>query len=90
VLAFSQQLPESLELGLIGDVVACAQVINQHADRHGVERQAHWARIIAHGVLHLLGFTHDRAHAAREMESTERAILHRLGLHHPELHEYAS
>ncbi len=86
VLAFPHQLPPELDTALIGDVVVCADVINQQADRHRTDRQAHWARIIAHGILHLVGYDHDQPQSAHEMESVEGVILKRLGLHHPELH----
>ncbi len=90
VLAFTHQLPREINTALIGDVVVCADVINQQADQFQADRQAHWARIIAHGILHLVGYDHDQPQAAREMESAEGAILSRLGLHHPELHEQRS
>ncbi len=90
VLAFPHRLPESFETDLIGDVVVCADIVNQQAVHHRADRQAHWARIIAHGILHLVGYDHDQPQAAVEMECAEGAILSRLGLHHPELHNHKS
>ncbi len=90
VLAFAHQLPDAIAGDLIGDVIVCAGVINRHADHFQIDRRAHWARIISHGILHLLGYDHDRLPATRKMEKMEGAILHRLGLHHPELHHPAS
>ena len=89
VLAFSHPLPHGVDMGLVGDVVVCADVINHQADQNAINRQAHWARIITHGVLHLLGYDHDQPQLAQEMESAERTVLSRLGLSHPELHEHA-
>lgn len=90
VLAFPLKLPGDADTNLLGDVVVCADVVNRQADRHCADRQAHWARIVAHGILHLTGYDHDRPQAASKMESAEGAILERLGLHHPELHNRAS
>ena len=89
VLAFSHPLPHGVDLGLVGDGGVCADVINHQADQNAINRQAHWARIITHGVLHLLGYDHDQPQLAQEMESAERTVLSRLGLSHPELHEHA-
>ncbi len=90
VLAFPHQLPSEIETDLLGDVVVCAGVINEQAVKYQVGRQVHWARIITHGILHLLGFDHDQPQSTLEMEAAESAILSRLGLHHPELHGHAS
>lgn len=90
VLAFPHQLPREVSPNLIGDVVVCANVINQQADQFRANRQAHWARIIAHGILHLVGYDHDQPQTTLEMEAAEGAILSHLGLHHPELHERLS
>ncbi len=90
VLAFPHQLPDEIETDLLGDVVVCAGVVNEQAIKFQVDPQAHWARIIAHGILHLLGFDHDQPHSTLVMETAESAILSRLGLRHPELHGHAS
>lgn len=90
VLAFPTSVPGDIDTNLLGDVVVCADVINQYADRHQTDRQAHWARIVAHGILHLTGYDHNRPQTAKRMESAEGAILERLGLHHPEIHNRAS
>ncbi len=90
VLAFPHNLPPELETDLIGDVVVCASIINQQAAHYRADPRAHWARIIAHGILHLLGYDHAQPETALEMEAVEGAILNRLGLYHPDLHERAS
>ncbi len=90
VLAFAHRLPREVESDSIGDVIVCADIINRQADRFHADRQAHWARIVAHGILHLLGYDHDRPRSTRTMEGAEAAILRRLGLHHPQLHGHPS
>ncbi len=49
----------------------------------GKAAEFHWAHMTVHGVLHLLGFDHERAAEARKMESREAQILDRLGFSNP-------
>ena len=44
---------------------------------------AHWAHMVVHGTLHLLGFDHGNAREARRMEGREKALLARLGFADP-------
>jgi probable rRNA maturation factor len=69
--------------GLLGDIVICAAVVNREAREQGKGRQAHWAHMVVHGVLHLLGFDHIRPGDAKVMERRERAILARLSFPDP-------
>ena len=77
--------PAAPELGgrQIGDIVVCAPVVAREAHQQGKALAAHWAHMVVHGVLHLLGFDHSRAADARRMESRERALLARLGFADP-------
>ena len=45
--------------------------------------EAHWAHLVVHGTLHLLGYDHDEPGPAREMEAAEREVLGRLGYPDP-------
>ncbi len=85
VLAFSANLPNGVDIDMLGDVVVCADVINQVAAEMKVKAQAHWARIIIHGVLHLCGYDHQELDQAEKMELAEFQILKQLELEHPEL-----
>jgi len=67
----------------LGDVVVCAPVVAREAREQGKALPAHWAHMIVHGTLHLLGFDHERATDALRMESRERALLARLGIEDP-------
>jgi probable rRNA maturation factor len=67
----------------IGDLVVCAPVVAREARAQGKPLAAHWAHMIVHGTLHLLGFDHARAADARRMEGRERALLARLGFADP-------
>ncbi|MBX3702430.1 MAG: rRNA maturation RNase YbeY [Steroidobacteraceae bacterium] len=68
---------------MIGDLVVCAPVVAREAREQGKTLPAHWAHMVVHGTLHLLGFDHQRAADARRMEGRERALLARLGFADP-------
>ncbi len=68
---------------LLGDIVVCAPLVAREAREQGKALRAHWAHMIIHGTLHLLGFDHVRAPDARRMESFERRLLARLGFGDP-------
>jgi len=67
----------------LGDLVVCAPVVAREAREQGKALRAHWAHMIVHGTLHLLGFDHERTADAKRMESRERALLKRLGIADP-------
>jgi probable rRNA maturation factor len=70
--------PESL-----GDIVICAPVILREAAEQGKPPRAHWAHMVVHGVLHLLGYDHESERDAKVMERLERALLAREGFADP-------
>jgi probable rRNA maturation factor len=67
----------------LGDLVVCAPVVAREAREQGKPLPAHWAHMVVHGTLHLLGFDHVRAADAKRMERRERALLKRLGIADP-------
>lgn len=69
--------------GLAGDVVACAPVVKREAAAQGKTLAAHWAHVIIHGVLHLMGYDHVKEQDAIAMEAKEIAILKNLGFPDP-------
>ena len=60
---------------LLGDVVVCASVVAAEAREQGKAVEHHWAHMIVHGTLHLLGFDHETDAEAAEMEALEARIL---------------
>lgn len=79
VLSFPADLPEELQHPLLGDIVACPAVVEREAaQQHKTSRQ-HWAHMLIHGSLHLLGYDHIDAADAETMESLETSILESLG-----------
>lgn len=79
---FEAPLPE-LDIGLLGDVVLCAPVIEREAALAHKNSEAHWAHLVIHGVLHLQGHDHQEAAAAAVMEQLETRILATLGYPDP-------
>lgn len=83
VLSFPFETPELLQPPLLGDVVLCAPVVAREAAAQGKAPEAHWAHLVVHGVLHLLGYDHEAAREAAAMEALETAILASLGFPDP-------
>ncbi len=69
VLSFPFQCPPGIELPLLGDLVICAGVVAQEAKEQQKTLTAHWAHMVVHGSLHLLGFDHINDADALEMEA---------------------
>ena len=82
---FDMALPEGVELPSmpLGDLVICAPVIAREANEQDKAVIAHWAHMIVHGCLHLLGYDHIDDQEAEVMESLERDILAGLGYPDP-------
>lgn len=84
VLSFPFELPPGVEeLPLLGDLVICAQVVATEAAEQGKELHHHWAHMVVHGCLHLLGFDHINDDDAEQMEAEEILILQQLGIKNP-------
>ncbi len=83
VLSFPAELPEGAPLSLLGDIVICAPVVAHEAAEQDKAAMAHWAHMVVHGVLHLLGYLHEKDAEALEMESIECEILTGLGFPDP-------
>jgi probable rRNA maturation factor len=83
VLSFPADLPPGPWEPALGDVVICPEVVAREAAEQGKPLQAHWAHMVVHGTLHLLGFDHQEAAEAEIMEAMERRVLARLGYDDP-------
>lgn len=83
VLSFPFEVPEGIELDLLGDLVICAPVVKAEASEQEKPIIAHWAHMVVHGCLHLLGFDHITEEEALEMETLEIDILAKLGFNNP-------
>jgi probable rRNA maturation factor len=67
----------------LGDLVICASVVRDEARQQRKPIRAHWAHLVIHGALHLLGYDHERDTEARRMERREVAVLKRFGIANP-------
>lgn len=85
ILSFPFEAPAGVELNLLGDLVACAPVIEREAQQQGKLLEHHWAHIITHGLLHLLGYDHEQETDAESMETLEINILKKLDIDNPYL-----
>ena len=85
ILSFPFEKPDEIELALLGDLVICSDVVKQQAKEQGKKELAHWAHMVVHGTLHLLGYDHLTSAEAEEMENKEIKILSQLGYTDPYL-----
>jgi len=83
VLSFPFEVPEGIPLQLLGDLVICADVVSQEASEQNKALFDHWAHIVVHGCLHLIGFDHINDEDAEEMESLEQKILASMDIADP-------
>lgn len=83
VLSFPFECPEEVDLPLLGDLIICRQVVEREAEEQGKPLLAHWAHMVVHGSLHLLGYDHIEDDEAEEMESLETEIMTGLGFEDP-------
>ena len=67
----------------LGDIVICPVVLKREAREQGKSERAHWAHLVVHGTLHLMGYDHERDADARRMERREITVLRRLGFGNP-------
>ena len=85
VLAFPSNLPDDIQLDqpFLGDVVICPDVLSSEQHDLSVPLIAHWAHIVIHGVLHLLGYDHQGVSDTLDMQRLEIEALAQLGFHNP-------
>lgn len=87
VLSFPFEAPPGIELPLLGDLIICRQVVEKEAKEQEKPLLAHWAHMVVHGSLHLLGYDHIEDDEAEEMESIETEIMLALGYDDPYISE---
>ncbi|MBE1277682.1 rRNA maturation RNase YbeY [Enterovibrio baiacu] len=83
VLSFPFEAPPGVELDLLGDLIICRQVVEEEAKEQNKDLFAHWAHMVVHGSLHLLGYDHIDDEEAEEMESLEISIMNALEFPNP-------
>ena len=83
VLSFPADLLENPAFRVLGDLVLCAPVVRREARAQGKRQAAHWAHLVIHGTLHLLGYDHVVKTEAEAMEALECSVLAGLGFPDP-------
>lgn len=87
VLSFPFDAPIPMEPRLLGDLVICAQVVEREAKQQQKTASDHWAHMVVHGCLHLLGYDHIETDDAEQMEAIEIVILKSLKIDNPYLEQ---
>jgi probable rRNA maturation factor len=83
VLSFPFESTPGIPIPLLGDIVICAPVVAKEAYEQQKALQAHWAHLVIHGVLHLLGYDHIEDDDATVMEGLEVQLLAKLAYPNP-------
>ncbi len=83
VLSFAAPRAARLRDRQLGDLVICAPVVAREARQQGKSLRAHWAHMVIHGTLHLLGFDHQRGRDAERMQRREVRLMRALGYKNP-------
>jgi probable rRNA maturation factor len=83
VLSFAATVRRAEGRRQLGDLVVCAPVVAAEARAQRKSRAAHWAHMVVHGSLHLLGYDHEKRADARKMEKRESTVLRSLGFPDP-------
>ncbi|WP_346797506.1 rRNA maturation RNase YbeY [Halomonas sp. Bachu 37] len=83
VLSFPFEAPPGIALPLLGDLVICHAVVVDEAEQQHKAVLDHYAHLVIHGTLHLMGYDHIEDDDAEVMEQLEREILATLGIADP-------
>lgn len=83
ILSFPFEAPPGIKNNFLGDMVICAPVVRKEAKDQQKTYVSHWAHLIIHGVLHLLGYEHEKEKDAKKMENLEIKIMKKLGFSDP-------
>ena len=87
ILSFPSEIPDYVEMNLLGDLVICASILEKEAIEQNKSLNDHWAHIVIHGILHLLKFDHLIDEEAQIMEAKEIYLLSELNIKNPYLQE---
>ncbi len=83
ILSFPFEPPPKITSPFLGDLVLCATLVNEEAKQQKKTHLAHWAHLIIHGCLHLIGYDHAHRNEAVTMETLEIRLLKELGYENP-------
>ncbi len=83
VLSFPFEAPPDVDVAILGDLAICAEVVKKEAEEQKKDVLAHWAHMVIHGTLHLLGYDHIEDDEAEQMEALEIELLAGFGIADP-------
>jgi len=83
ILSFPFDPPEEADSQLLGDLLICAPVVELEAQQQNKALEHHWAHMVIHGLLHLIGYDHIDDADAEEMEALEIKILKTIKIDTP-------
>ncbi len=83
VLSFPFEAPPDVDVAILGDLAICDDVVRKEAEEQHKEVAAHWAHMVIHGTLHLLGYDHIEDDDAENMEALEIRVLAGFGIPDP-------
>lgn len=83
VLSFPFEAPPEVDVAILGDLAICADVVKKEALEQRKDLVAHWAHMVIHGTLHLLGYDHIEDDEAEQMEALEIKLLAGFGIADP-------
>lgn len=83
VLSFPFEAPPGISMNLLGDLVICADIVKAEASAQNKALLDHWAHMVIHGTLHLLGYDHENDTDADLMEQLEINLLAKLEIDDP-------
>ncbi|PLX20015.1 MAG: rRNA maturation RNase YbeY [Candidatus Muiribacterium halophilum] len=77
VLSFSMVEGEYSELAgdILGDVIICEDIVLENSRENGVSFEEELLRVIAHGTLHLIGYTHDKQEDYKSMVDIQESFV---------------
>ena len=68
---------------VLGDIVLAFETVTREAAEQKKNISSHFSHLLAHGILHLLGYDHQTEGDAGQMEDLERKILGQMGISDP-------
>lgn len=83
VLSFKINTFLKINHQLLGDLVLCKEIIEKESLKYKKTLKSHWAHIVIHGTLHLIGYDHKKYQQAHDMEKIEKKILASLNYLNP-------
>lgn len=83
VLSFEFDAPPGVELPLVGDLIICPEVVYRESLEQQKSFHDHFAHMVVHGCLHLLGYDHINDADAQEMETIEKRLLATIDISDP-------